>query len=64
MPRIDDDMAAPVLSTDNTQWLEEIDARRSLAPEELLTFLEEQLDLGELTREEAIHYLNDLSSRS
>jgi hypothetical protein len=59
MPRIDDCCTEPVVFTDNTSWLEEIDSRRSLSPEELLTRLEGMLDQGELTLDEIQTYIND-----
>jgi hypothetical protein len=62
MPRIDDDTSTPLVFTSNTQWLEEIDSRRSLSPEEMLTVLEEMLEQGELTHEELLTYLQDLRS--
>jgi len=45
--------------TDNTRWLEEIDARRSISPEELLTRLEDLLEQGELTHEQLKQIIND-----
>jgi hypothetical protein len=62
MPRIDDSTAEPLLFTNNTSWLEEIDTRRCQSPEELLTYLEGMLDTGELTQDELITYLHDLRS--
>ncbi len=64
MPRIDDSTDAPLLFTSNTQWLEEIDARRCLSPEGLLATLEEMLDTGELTYQDAITYITDLKGIS
>jgi hypothetical protein len=60
MPRICDDTIEPVIHTDNTSWLEEIDSRRCKSPEELLADLEGMLDSGELTLDEAITYINDM----
>jgi hypothetical protein len=61
VPRIDD--STDMLQfTGNTTWLEEIDGRRSLSPEELLTRLEGMLDEGELTQDDILTYLQDLRS--
>lgn len=49
----------PLMFTSNTSWLEDIDARRAEGPEELLSRLEDLLDLGELTEDEVLHYLQD-----
>lgn len=58
MPRIDDSYTGvDVIFTSNTSWLEEIDSRRVRGPEELLTFLEDLLEAGELTLEEISHYI-------
>lgn len=62
MPRISDDTSTPLVFTDNTSWLEETDSRRVQSPEEMLTVLEEMLEQGELSIEDAITYLNDLRS--
>lgn len=45
---------------DRDQSLEELDSRRALSPEELLTRLEGMLDRGELTQDQALTYLQDL----